>query len=206
RPRRLTSLRSPSPDKAATEHLHPRWRQISGGFIFTGGLIMHTSFARLALLIFALMAASVMSAAASTTPVRDLTPTLSPSLTPTPTGPPPLRGEQPPTVMQPGRLYEGNYFGVPVEFTLEAELGQFMIIEATHAEFDAVLEIMDAEGTQVAYDDDSGTGNLPQVIFIAPSNGTFTVKLRGYSDPVEGSYIVSAAGTVAPLPIGESVD
>ena len=168
---------------------------------------MRSPFLRLSFLVLVFMAASAMTAAASTTAVQDLTITAPPMITPTPTptGPPPMRREQPPTPIQPGRIYEGNYFGVPVEFLLEAELGQFMVIELTRADFDAVLEIAGAAGTQVAYDDDSGAGNLPQVIFIAPSSGTFTVKLRAFSDPQEGSYILSVGGAITPLAFDEPV-
>jgi hypothetical protein len=172
---------------------------------------MRSPINRIALLLVALMAAGAMTAAASTIPGQDLTPTLPPPIqrnttpTPTPTGPPLLRRDQPPTVIQPGRIYEGNYFGVPVEFLLDAELGQFLIIELTRADFDAVLELVDSGGLQVGYDDDSGIGNLPQIIFVAPSTGTFTVRLRGFSDPQEGSYILSVGGAVTPLPVGEAV-
>lgn len=168
---------------------------------------MRSPFVRIILLAVSLMAASVMTVAAGTIPAQELTMTAPPPITttPTPTGPPPMRRNQPPTPIQPGRIYEGNYFGVPVEFILDAELGQFMVIEVTSADFDAVLEISDSTGAQVAYDDDSGIGNMPQIIFIAPSTGTFAVKLRGFSDPIEGSYILSVGGTVTALPIGDSV-
>lgn len=171
---------------------------------------MRLSFVRFAVPVLMLMAVSFMTATADTVPVYDLTATAPPPVTPTPTGPPPLRGEQPPTPVQPGRIYEGNYFGTPVEYLLDAELGQFFVIELTRADFDAVLEISDADGAQVASDDDSGAGNLPQVIFIAPSTGTFTVKLRGYSDAQEGGYILSVVGTVSTLafdePVAKSID
>jgi hypothetical protein len=168
---------------------------------------MRSPLVRIVLLVMSLMAASVMTVAASTIPAQELTMTAPPPITttPTPTGPPPLRRDQPATPIQAGRIYEGNYFGVPVEFILDAELGQFMVIEVTRADFDTVLEIADSTGSQVAYDDDSGVGNMPQIIFIAPSTGTFAVKLRAYSDPIEGSYILSVGGTVTPLPIGDSV-
>lgn len=173
---------------------------------------MRLSFARFAVPVVMLMAVSFMTATADTVPVYDLTATAPPpvTLTPTPTGPPPLRREQPPTPVQPGRIYEGNYFGTPVEYLLDAELGQFFVIELTRADFDAVLEISDAQGSQVASDDDSGAGNLPQVIFIAPSTGTFTIKLRAFSDPQEGGYILSVVGTVSTLafdePVAKSID
>lgn len=168
---------------------------------------MRSLLLRSTLLALMLMAASVMTAAADTPFAADLTITAPPMITPTPTptGPPPVGREQPPTPIQPGRIYEGNYFGVPTEFLLEAELGQFLVIEVTSADFDAVLEIADASGAQVGYDDDSGIGNMPQVLFIAPSTGTFTVKLRAFSDPQEGSYILSVVATVITLPFDESV-
>lgn len=167
---------------------------------------MRLPYLRPILFAFIFMAVSVMTAAAGTVPVYELTMTVPPPITPTPTptGPPPMRREQPPTPIERGRIYEGNYFGVPVEFLLDAELGQAIILELTRADFDAVLEINDATGTQVGYDDDSGVGNMPMVLFIAPSTGTFTVRLRAFSDPQEGSYILRVHSAVANLRMGEA--
>lgn len=106
--------------------------------------------------------------------------------------------------MSKGRIYEGNYFGEPVTFLLNAELGQSFILQLM-PDFDAVLEVFDASGNQVASDDDSGPGNMPQLFFVAPATGQFRVNLRGYSDPVEGSYILRANSVMDTLEFGVPV-
>ncbi len=173
---------------------------------------MRKSSARLitATLVFVLGAGSTVMASR---PAKVIETTVTPppaietSPTPTPARPRSLGQSQnpTPTVIEQGRIYEGNYFGEPVTFLLNAELGQLFILEVTTPDFDAVLEVFDASGNQVASDDDSGPGNMPQLFFVAPATGQFKVNLRGYSDPVEGSYILRANSVMDTLEFGVPV-
>lgn len=70
---------------------------------------------------------------------------------------------------------------------------------------DAYLYLYDAEGSQIAVDDDSGTGLNSKLIFAAPSSGTYYLAAGSYDDADSGDYVLSAAITQPPSPL-ESLD
>lgn len=163
------------------------------------------------LIMAAAVTASMSSLASQPQNDRDTTITPPPviEIVPTPTparSRPAGQGQNPsPTVIEPGRIYEGNLFGDQAEFQLNAELRQFFVLSVTTDDFDAVIDVYDSDGNLVGSDDDSGSGNMPQLFFIAPSSGQFKVVLRGYSDPVEGSYILRVDQSMDSIEFGEPI-
>ncbi|MCL4714269.1 MAG: pre-peptidase C-terminal domain-containing protein [Hyphomonadaceae bacterium] len=57
---------------------------------------------------------------------------------------------------------------------------------------DPLLRVYDANGVEVAMDDDGGDGLNSYLEFTAPSSGAYFVEARGYSDNSVGGYTLSA--------------
>ena len=77
------------------------------------------------------------------------------------------------------------------EWTFEGSGGDIITISLT-ASFDTYLELMDADGNQIAFNDDGGQG-LNSLIdnFRLPADGTYTIVARGFSSSASGAYNLS---------------
>jgi hypothetical protein len=64
---------------------------------------------------------------------------------------------------------------------------------------DTTIAIRDATGTQLAFNDDFGTGTYSQIIFTAPSSGFFWIDVGSYNDTLTGNFRISSA-TATPIP------
>lgn len=94
--------------------------------------------------------------------------------------------------LTPGTPVEGVIEGdAGVSYTIDASAGQLILISMESDEFDAYLTIADASGTELAYDDDSGSSNNALLAFVVQADGTFTVT-------AEPSWSGSGAYTLTP--------
>jgi serralysin len=64
---------------------------------------------------------------------------------------------------------------------------------------DTTITIRDANGVQLAFNDDFGTGAYSQVTFTATTSGFYFVDVGAYNDSLTGNFRISAA-TAVPLP------
>jgi len=66
---------------------------------------------------------------------------------------------------------------------------------------DTYLRVYDADGVLLTEDDDSGAGLGSQVVFVAPTPGTYYVAVSGYDASETGTYtLVSSPGAPPPPP------
>jgi hypothetical protein len=74
-------------------------------------------------------------------------------------------------------------------WTFFGEAGDMVTIAMNSTDFDAYLELLGPDETEVARDDDSG-GNLNALIgaFSLPETGTYTIVARSFSSTAEGAY------------------
>ncbi len=95
-----------------------------------------------------------------------------------------------------------------IEYTFEAELGEYVIVTMIADNFDAFLRLEDSKGNEVATDDDS-EGNLNARIgpFKLPINDTFTIVATSLSGTASGDFTVSlATAEVSSIEYTETID
>ncbi|MBN1963432.1 MAG: PPC domain-containing protein, partial [Anaerolineae bacterium] len=93
-------------------------------------------------------------------------------------------------VLVPGRSASAYLAeGMTGTWVLEATAGDVLTIAAYSYDFDTVLALVDANGNEVAYDDDGGAG-LNSLIrgWVAPATGAYTVRLHDFADNDSGEY------------------
>jgi hypothetical protein len=84
------------------------------------------------------------------------------------------------------------------EHQVRLEAGQRYRLTADSEEFDPVLRL--SSGTEVlAENDDGGESLNSRIIYIAPTSGTYTLRVRGYSTEARGAYRLGAE-LLPPLP------
>lgn len=92
--------------------------------------------------------------------------------------------------------------GFADNYTFQASAGQSVLIQMGSASFDTYLEVYDANGTRIAYDDDGGDGTNSTMIFTAPSAGPYTIAATSYSSGTTGAYTLSVDDFM-PQPLAE---
>ncbi len=91
-----------------------------------------------------------------------------------------------------GSSQSWNFFGAAGdEVTLYAQAGS--------AGLDPVLQLLDAGGNEIAYDDDSGGNYNPYLLVELPEDGLYTILISAYSG--SGSYTLSVDLTPPPTPM-----
>jgi len=86
-------------------------------------------------------------------------------------------------------------------FRVDLAAGQtytFATGPGTTGEMDTILSVRDANGTELAFNDDS-VGLLSSITFTAPSSGTYFLDVGGFST-LTGTYTLSAAASAPPPP------
>jgi serine protease Do len=99
------------------------------------------------------------------------------------------------------------------EWTFEAEAGTLVTITMVSEDFDCYLLLLDSDGVEIAYDDDSA-GNLDSRIgpLSLSETGTYTVVANSYGNVVLGSFetgrysLTLAVAEVEPIEYSEDVD
>ena len=109
--------------------------------------------------------------------------------------PPPPAGSQ--TLTVPGHVTgEVATGGQLVTWTMQATAGTTYMIESSAAGAnpisDTYLTIYDATGTELAHDDDSGTGTQALLTWTCPATASYTVEVRGFSRRQTGTFELDA--------------
>lgn len=71
---------------------------------------------------------------------------------------------------------------------------------------DSTLSIRDADGNEVAFNDDAGDSYNSEILFIAPAAGTYYIDVGGYDDAETGDYRVTVAEGELPTDILPALD
>jgi hypothetical protein len=79
------------------------------------------------------------------------------------------------------------------EYVIDGRAGEVVVVALTSAAFDPYLELLDADGNQVAFNDDF-EGRNSQIEFTLPADGTYTVVARGYYSDAAGPYVLLLEG------------
>ncbi len=98
--------------------------------------------------------------------------------------------------------------GVPfVEYRFSGSAGDTIIIDMRSGEFDTFLTLVDANGFEIAYNDDSG-GTLNSRIgpFTLPASGEYIIRASSFAQAGTGSFTLSLTRVIAqPVVSGEPV-
>ncbi|NJO44631.1 MAG: trypsin-like serine protease [Oscillatoriales cyanobacterium RM2_1_1] len=92
-----------------------------------------------------------------------------------------------------GRLENGDPI-LPVDnshydiYAFEGKAGQQVMIEMTSREIDSYLILLDAEGGELAQDDDGGGENDAKIVVTLPQDGTYTFLANSYDAGELGGY------------------
>lgn len=84
------------------------------------------------------------------------------------------------------------------EHSVRLQAGQRYRLTANSEEFDPVL-ILSRGAEMVAENDDGGESLNSRIIYVAPTSGTYTMRVRGYSPDARGAYTLGAE-ILPPLP------
>ena len=101
---------------------------------------------------------------------------------------------------------EGSLSSSQATYELTAEEGQVFFLYLNSPDFDAYLEILDTDGEQVDYDDDSGMDSNSALLFVAPEAGTYSVVARAYDGETTGDYALTLVDSIETLTAGSSVE
>lgn len=71
---------------------------------------------------------------------------------------------------------------------------------------DTTLTIRDAEGNEIAFNDDSGDSLNSELLFVAPAAGEYYIDVGGYDDSEAGDYRVTVAAAELPTDILPALD
>lgn len=129
-----------------------------------------------------------------------------------------LSGNEPPgqdlpaTSATPVALVANNTFSATIEsasdhdwFRLDTQANQLLLLEVAGKDdnagslSDPALTLRDASGTQINFDDDSGTGLSSRIAFRAPAAATYFLDVSGV-DSATGSYQIRVLGEAAADP------
>ncbi len=102
------------------------------------------------------------------------------------------------------RIYEGQ--GMPSDFyAFEATAGAQVAVSMESEAFDTYLVLLDAEGTELRSDDDSGTGVNARLTLTVPTEGRYTVVATSFGQGA-GPYTLSVHEVVRHPLSPESVE
>lgn len=73
-------------------------------------------------------------------------------------------------------------------YSVEATVGQSLIVEMISIDFDAYIEVVDPAGEVIAQNDDQGGGFNALLVVLLEQSGTYQIRANAYSDPSEGRY------------------
>jgi hypothetical protein len=82
-------------------------------------------------------------------------------------------------------LEDGSYYQI---HTFTGEAGEEIAIEVVSADFDADLILLDAEGRQIAENDDGGEGKNAKLVITLPTTGTYQAIVTTYEAEETGTY------------------
>ncbi len=91
-------------------------------------------------------------------------------------------------------------------FAFEATAGMSVDFETHPGDIsDTKLYLYDVDGTtELAYNDDGGEGFYSFITYEFTADGTYFIKVTGFSSSYEGTYILTASETPPPCPVPEN--
>lgn len=79
-----------------------------------------------------------------------------------------------------GDTVEGTITNTDVEYAINLEAGQLVIMAITSVNADLYISVIDSQSIEIAYDYGDST-DLPYSAFIVPATGTYKIRLGSYS-------------------------
>lgn len=92
------------------------------------------------------------------------------------------------------------------QYTFTGEAGTLVTISLSSEDFDTLVELLEADGTEVGRDDDGGSGLNSLLTIDLPNDGVYTINVRSFGGPVDsGTFTLSLSTTeTTPIASGES--
>ena len=91
-----------------------------------------------------------------------------------------------------GSLESGDPVGLRAGYyeawTFPADEGERIVVAMDSDDVDAYLQILRSDGTEIAFDDDSGDNYNARVEFLAPETGRYTILAASLFEDVTGQY------------------
>ena len=75
-------------------------------------------------------------------------------------------------------------------WTFSADEGERFVVRMDSGDFDSYLQVLKDDGTQIAFDDDSGTNYNARVGFLAPETGQYTILAASLIRDEIGQYVI----------------
>ena len=89
-------------------------------------------------------------------------------------------------------LNDGSYYN---SHELTIEVGESLAIDLISEDFDPFLLLLDAEGNELAHDDDSGDGDDARILITVPQSGNYQLWVNAYAAGEVGGYVLRWGNT-----------
>ncbi|MDQ7027102.1 MAG: PPC domain-containing protein [Anaerolineae bacterium] len=90
-----------------------------------------------------------------------------------------------------GDTVTGEAVGNDVEYTIDLATGEVIVIDLSSEDFDTLVKVQDANGSELARNDDGGEGFNSLLTFDAPEIGTYTIVVTSFFNNTVGNYTLS---------------
>lgn len=108
--------------------------------------------------------------------------------------------------LSPGDVVEAQLTEESAEYTFSASAGDIIDISLASEDFDALLKIDDADGNELASNDDSD-GSDSRLLFVVPEDGEYTVVATSYDGSGSGSYtLITSVIETQTIGYGDTVE
>ncbi|MDX2272819.1 MAG: hypothetical protein NW237_12870 [Cyanobacteriota bacterium] len=77
------------------------------------------------------------------------------------------------------------------EYPISGKARQTLLVKLASAEFDAFVQVVNAQGDVIGQDDDQGGGSDALLAIYLEQSGDYTIRVNAYEDPALGSYTLS---------------
>lgn len=99
---------------------------------------------------------------------------------------------------------QGQISDTDVEYAINLEAGQLVIMSITQIDIDIYITVIDSQLSEVAYDYGDST-DLPYVAFIVPATDTYAIRIGTYSSG--GRFTLSVKlGDILPITVNSPID
>jgi hypothetical protein len=103
-----------------------------------------------------------------------------------------------------GDVVEGTFSGLDIDYTILLTAGREAIITITSDDFDTTLTLLDADGQEILFDDDGGSGTNSLLRYTPTADGLFTIRVGAFSLSQRGNFTLSViAIRQVPIRIGD---